>query len=228
MNAKLSSYLKFQLSITPPPHKPYIHQPIPSKGIGLIATRQLLKETEILIDTSLFSVTLTGDQQTDALSVGTKLKSLPKESQLKFFALNNVFLKESGPFIGVMRTNSFQHNENWHILPTISRMNHSCKPNCDGVWSSTITQQIGGVTTFKLLVRKDIRKGEELTITYVYPSLSREEKREELKREFGFDCACKECKPVVLSSEGRNINARMSNAWQSLTKINERLNEKGT
>lgn len=40
---------------------------------------------------------------------------------------------------------------------------------------------------------REVQEGEELTIPYVDVRLPREERREKLRKNFAFDCACRRC-----------------------------------
>ena len=63
--------------------------------------------------------------------------------------------------------------------------NHDCSPNAQ----STITP--GGEVTLTAL--KDVKDGEELTISYVDPTQPLEERRKTLLAHYGFECKCMRC-----------------------------------
>ena len=68
-----------------------------------------------------------------------------------------------------------------------SLLNHSCYPNCYFKNDST------GVSVYAL---QDITPGSQLSISYLNPRIRigvREERRQELKKSFGFDCCCDVC-----------------------------------
>jgi hypothetical protein len=44
-----------------------------------------------------------------------------------------------------------------------------------------------------VIAAEDIPKGEEITLSYVNPEWPGELRRENLKRDYGFDCHCKKC-----------------------------------
>jgi SET and MYND domain-containing protein len=72
--------------------------------------------------------------------------------------------------------------------PAASYFNHSCAPNIE-------KNREGRVWYFR--AGKDMRKGEELNITYLSGEerkLSREKRMQTLKRNWGFDCGCERCK----------------------------------
>ena len=70
------------------------------------------------------------------------------------------------------------------IYHSVSLLNHSCQPNCVAVFNGT-----------KLMIRvtENIQPGEELTISYtelLAPSFKR---KEELRKQYFFDCCCIRC-----------------------------------
>ncbi|KAH9810182.1 hypothetical protein DFH28DRAFT_903232 [Melampsora americana] len=67
-----------------------------------------------------------------------------------------------------------------------TRLNHDCRPN---------TSYYIDAPTLKLHMNalRDISPGEELTDSYIDTSKFREERKGNLKRNYGFDCACSLC-----------------------------------
>ncbi|WYZ38167.1 hypothetical protein EsH8_III_000081 [Colletotrichum jinshuiense] len=81
--------------------------------------------------------------------------------------------------------------------PAASYFNHSCDPNIE-------KRREGRAWEFR--AARDIRKGEEMCITYLggeERSWSREKRMSTLRRNWGFDCGCKNCeeKAVVTRSD---------------------------
>ena len=64
-------------------------------------------------------------------------------------------------------------------------MNHSCAPNC--------RQSFDSHGCIVVETARAVSKDEELTIPYVDTRLSRRERRERLRKNFAFDCACERC-----------------------------------
>lgn len=144
------------------------------------------------------------------------LCSLPDTELYKFYSLADScsvnVAKENGidkPDIkntktnyGIVKTNSF--SVEWDplgdknkdsrqirlaLFPTIARLNHSCHPNCNHYWS-------GGSFTVRAV--KAIKRGQELTISYMSPLQradfhERQSRRKILQTEFGFECSCELC-----------------------------------
>ena len=72
------------------------------------------------------------------------------------------------------------------LFQTVSRLNHSCRPNISIEFPS------GTFCAEGILVR-EVLAGEELTISYVNENLPVEKRRKKLKDFFGFDCMCEKC-----------------------------------
>ena len=70
--------------------------------------------------------------------------------------------------------------------PTIARLNHSCDPNID--WRA-----VRGTNEIEIYALRDIRKGEELFISYIDQSLPRSERQASLHSLYGFTCRCQKC-----------------------------------
>ena len=71
------------------------------------------------------------------------------------------------------------------VFPSASYTNHSCAPNC--------AQRFDAHGCIVVETARDVRGGEELTIPYVDVRLGRRERRERLRKNFAFDCACERC-----------------------------------
>ncbi|KAF3051289.1 hypothetical protein E8E11_011073 [Didymella keratinophila] len=74
--------------------------------------------------------------------------------------------------------------------PAASYFNHSCGPNIE-------KKRVGRVWEFR--AGTDIEDGEELNITYLSGEerrMSRGKRREVLKKNWGFDCACARCEAI--------------------------------
>ena len=112
----------------------------------------------------------------------------------------NAFLELCGHFGGdhiddVINTNSFAvdlwpgtENETAFniVLPEISRLNHDCRPNAHYFFDTkTLTHHVYALRT--------IHSGEELTISYIDPTQTRDVRRRELIQNWGFECSCSSC-----------------------------------
>ena len=85
---------------------------------------------------------------------------------------------------GAFSSEIFPHFAGFGVFPLLSTLNHDCAPNCD-----TAFIQDRGVAVLAL---RDIRAGEELSISYVNEGLPVADRRRQLLA-YGFECACERC-----------------------------------
>jgi len=71
------------------------------------------------------------------------------------------------------------------VFPLASGLNHSCAPNCEVAFAED--------NAVFVVATRDVALGEELTISYVDASGADDERREELRETYGFECACARC-----------------------------------
>ena len=137
-------------------------------------------------------------------------------------------IKCSKTSYGIVKTNSFSIELSdlrsyLAIFPIISRLNHSCQPNCNHYWSgSQFKGKIQNLFFFGLFVClffatirnyiftsvraiQKINEDEELTISYMSPLQrcdfhTRESRRKILFEEFGFWCNCNLCDAINLGT----------------------------
>ncbi|KIY71842.1 SET domain-containing protein [Cylindrobasidium torrendii FP15055 ss-10] len=87
--------------------------------------------------------------------------------------------------LGKMSLNLESHGG---LYPLHSHINHSCEPNI----SVRHLHQQTALARITILPKRDIPKGEELTITYIDPELPYA-RRKQMLAEWGFDCQCTRC-----------------------------------
>ena len=85
----------------------------------------------------------------------------------------------------VLNAHGISNGKGWMIVPSASFFNHSCSPN------AKVLIAPNGMLSVRAL--KPIRKDEEILISYVDPSRSRDARREYLKNTFCFLCQCNRC-----------------------------------
>ncbi len=66
-------------------------------------------------------------------------------------------------------------------MPSPSRINHACLPNCQHTWNASIGEET-------IHTVRDIAQGEEITISYSHTDPF--ESRRGHQKNFGFDCTC--------------------------------------
>jgi len=106
-------------------------------------------------------------------------KALPEELSKDLFSLDT-FLK----FVGRYNIN----NQDGGLYLLHSSLNHACVPN-------VIIDHPGAGTNYGVSVRlaRDIKRDEQLQITYCDPRWGRETRQQYLKTEYLFTCRCKRC-----------------------------------
>lgn len=87
------------------------------------------------------------------------------------------------PGLGMFNINNVDGN----MYLTQSHLNHSCEPNVD-------VQNVGRTEGISVRARRDIKVGEELFTTYVNPAHELDERRYDLRVNWGFLCNCSRCK----------------------------------
>ena len=78
------------------------------------------------------------------------------------------------------------------LFPLVSKLNHSCSPNCHVVWSRDCCAKIVAVA--------DLPAGAELTIDYLangdHGPQASTRRRRWLLEQYGFNCACEACQAI--------------------------------
>lgn len=177
-------------------------QQIPNKGYGLITQRKITALSTIIIEEApILRIPSTMDENDDtALMIWlerfllTMPPAIASEKRKATHALLNSH-PEKGHLAGILQTNGFQlpAEEEWPscrgVFITISRINHSCEPNCAQRWDEEKKKML-------VVPVKSIEIGEEITLTYLEDagSMGVEERRESLMNDFGFWCGCERCK----------------------------------
>ncbi|KAF8601577.1 hypothetical protein BDV93DRAFT_524753 [Ceratobasidium sp. AG-I] len=77
----------------------------------------------------------------------------------------------------------------WTICPIIALINHSCAPNCAVVFPKARKLPL----QIEVVALRNIKPGEELTISYVDQSLPRALRRSMMREQYMFTCECPMC-----------------------------------
>lgn len=166
--------------------------PIPNKGTGIVATQDIPKGTRIMAEKPLFIVPTNIMQRGNEVVeqyITQKLKGLDKDQQRAFLGLHNCHGTKLSPFLGISKTNMLGLGSppiGGGLFIEASRINHACKPNTQNSWN----ERIGRETIHAV---RDIKKGEEITISYIGYFATYAERQSYLKDKFKFDCACELC-----------------------------------
>ncbi|XMA13710.1 hypothetical protein WAI453_006501 [Rhynchosporium graminicola] len=177
------------------------------KGMGTFATRTIASGTRIIAEAGLLQI----DRKTsDAATIVQAFESLSSSRQSAYLSLHEFacdsFIRaaerELGQYwentpkihrrvLGIWAANSFGD-----VFLLGSRINHSCIPNVNFAYNSTLGKQ-----TFHAV--REIAAGEELTIMYNQgTNLLRNQRQTEL-REWGFTCGCPACEDMSKGEERR-------------------------
>jgi hypothetical protein len=87
--------------------------------------------------------------------------------------------------ISIFQINCMELDKGAAIFPHAARFNHACNPNATFSWNSAIGKET-------IHAMKDIKVGEEITISYCDMIHERELRKWELKH-YGFVCDCRSC-----------------------------------
>ncbi|EJD43878.1 hypothetical protein AURDEDRAFT_88438 [Auricularia subglabra TFB-10046 SS5] len=108
--------------------------------------------------------------------------------------LTGIYNTNSYPLVGLPSDNIIEYSG---VFPTLSRLNHSCRPNANPQWNSE-------TLTIELRALRPIRAGEEVTITYspdlLIPAYQR---RASLREAYHFTCTCTACSDAAVSDARR-------------------------
>ncbi|TFK81765.1 SET domain-containing protein, partial [Polyporus arcularius HHB13444] len=170
--------------------------PIDGAGLGMVATADItageviVRERPLLLSPKALP---TQDREALArLTVGL-VQFMNPENRRAFYALKNCKGKTMPTEEdGIINTNSFMcgpfptyEGRYCGVARECSRANHS--PNAKHCFDpATLTQSLRAF--------RDIRAGEEITVSYIDFYLPSEKRKEELKRRYFFDCKCAACR----------------------------------
>ena len=162
--------------------------PIPGKGFGCIATRDIEQGERILAEAPMIV------QGAGMPPLAEVVGALSSHERQRFFDLaqNSTRFGDVKTPAGIVATNGIPFREGARqlggVFPTASRLNHACDSNCVYKWNSAL-----GMLTVHCC--RGIRAGEECTFNYGFDSIymHRATRRERLSASFGFDCACARC-----------------------------------
>ncbi|XP_024152173.1 histone-lysine N-methyltransferase SMYD3 [Oryzias melastigma] len=97
------------------------------------------------------------------------------------------------------------------LYPSLSLLNHDCRPNCVMVFRGTELQ---------LRAVQDINPGEELTISYIETLSVTEDRQKQLEDQYHFTCQCQRCSSR--DQDGVMLSGR-EDAWRQLKEALSRL-----
>ena len=188
----------------------YERRDSPGKGHGLFATKPIERGTCVIAEAPLLRL---GPMYYSEPDVENAFEQLPLASQRSFLSLASCH--NSSPctwFDGtfsepqsaaaangrsvytIYQTNcvdiSGHNGPDSAIFETISRINHSCLPNCFFAWNSNLQKE----TVYAI---RDIVEGEELFVAYCDLVQGKAERKADLIG-YGFTCDCMACQEESL------------------------------
>ncbi|KIW05732.1 uncharacterized protein PV09_03589 [Verruconis gallopava] len=177
----------------------FTSQPIPGKGLGLVASRPISRGEELFRSTPVVIIEEGLDElfdESDRLPFyHLAIKQLPDGSRRLFHDLMGHF---GGDVVeDIINTNCFavalhvgadddEAVAATAVFPEMSRMNHDCRPNAHYYFDpDTLTQHVHALRT--------ILPGEEITVSYINPAQVSAHRKEALRSSWGFSCGCNAC-----------------------------------
>ncbi|KAK1988804.1 hypothetical protein LZ30DRAFT_577316 [Colletotrichum cereale] len=201
---------------------------VPGKGLGLIASRPIRRGQRIMAQPPAVVVHRRFVDDIDPEGQYRVLEDaaahLPEATRAVFMAQMGqaaAARRSTGQRVhDIMHTNSFElglkisDGHHFGNYPEVSRFNHDCRPNVAFyIDDSDLRHYTHAV--------RDIRPGEELTISYVDSLTARVVRQDRAQRNWGFGCACAHCslpEPLARASDQRLI--RMWEIEQQLSHWN--------
>ncbi|KAL8278363.1 hypothetical protein RQP46_009255 [Phenoliferia psychrophenolica] len=207
INEHLKSLLeRTKTHVDTPSPQPFTVSEAPGKGLGVFASRDISAGEVIIRERPILLLSNESGTEEHNYDPGHLLRaavaSLSDSSRRKLLDLKNAFGNENGSdkdlLQGIFTTNSdvailgigdvelAPVKSSAVFAPTIARFNHSCTPSASFHFDS---QQFAGA----IRVLREIKSGEEITISYTWTSYTRAERQSFLSRVHFFDCTCIAC-----------------------------------
>ncbi|KAK4151243.1 hypothetical protein C8A00DRAFT_17328, partial [Chaetomidium leptoderma] len=199
----------------------YEMREIPGKGMGLIATEHIMRGDPIMANTASLMIDyrafneLSRPEYTGLQAHAVANLDRAHQTILLNLSSHDPAAAQTLPLTDLIdkiaATNGFdidpsdddpdQHNSYFVLFPEIARMNHDCRPNAEYLFDhATLSQSIHAA--------RDISPGEELTLSYINPLMTRAQRMAKLKKNWGFDCSCPSCS-VENKSRAEESDARI-------------------
>jgi hypothetical protein len=137
---------------------------VPNKGKGMRATTAIPLGTRILAESPLLRLSMKENETSIAKAI--KGPETSREDIRALFYLQNDYAGSSTPLLGLVRMHSealgpYSTATQAGIFMTADRINHSCLPNANYIWNAALEK----LTAHAI---RDIKSGEEITISYCY------------------------------------------------------------
>ncbi|QDS72516.1 hypothetical protein FKW77_000137 [Venturia effusa] len=195
----------------PGPPQVYTILPSPGKGLGLFALHDLEIGTIIIREKPILAISRPSFEKGSGYPLPAISRLVRAEfarltptqqsqvSNLTFHAIDKE--KEESDILGlIFRSNAYKTGERIGLFPRISRINHSCRPNTSYYWNEKLGVRV-------VFATKKIKKGEEISDSYISLLAPREERNGSL-RPYGFVCGCHACVKGGKESDERRVEVK--------------------
>jgi len=166
-------------------------RPVRGKGLGLVALRDFAKGEVVLSDKALVKVHIGPPYASwthqQALSVFRQVSKLNRDDRESLLQLSTRQDSKQPLVLRIVSNNCFNIDANtFGVFVNISRINHSCAPNCIDSDGSVDGEK-------RVLALRRISQGEELSLSYLHtPEGSKAMRAAELNY-WNFACTCELC-----------------------------------
>ncbi|KAL2158713.1 hypothetical protein VTH06DRAFT_4195 [Thermothelomyces fergusii] len=167
--------------------------PVEGKGMGVVATRRIRKDEIFMVDVPAMLISLNFLTSTKPhhrrIILEQALSQLPPETRDRAYALSRGSAPYEVDSIMGPNANSILVTGEVHfgLFTEVARINHDCRPNAYYRFSERRL-------TMEVVAFRDIEPGEEISMSYVPLEMHMGERREYLKNNWEFDCACSLCR----------------------------------
>ncbi|KAK0707810.1 hypothetical protein B0H67DRAFT_647952 [Lasiosphaeris hirsuta] len=193
--------------------KPYEVKGLPGKGLGVVAVEPIKKDQVVMValplllqlaDTNLWDYR---DVFRLLQEASTQLPRREKQALLQMAKRGRGYIVDD-----IMKTNSFQVTidgvSHSGLYPEVSRINHECRPNC-------IVRYSPSTLVVEVVAYRDIKRGEELSLSYIPLNLLSEQRQDVIKG-WGFHCACALCRDPEATKVSDGHRARIQAVFDEL------------
>ncbi|KAK4186272.1 hypothetical protein QBC35DRAFT_554373 [Podospora australis] len=191
---------------------PYEIREIPGKGKGVVATQKIEKGRALLVDyaTVLAAAEYPADVMHEEVRelMDAAVDRLGEPERVKTLSRLGRDSEEASEVEDLLLTNSFVvgvgGKDYMGLFADVARFNHDCKPNAFIHFSET-------TLAMTIWVARDIKAGEEITISYAAAGMVSKERQKTLEEVWGFKCQCTLCsapKDVLEASDERRQKIR--------------------
>lgn len=195
---------------------------IPRKGEAMFADVDINAGVRILEDRLILWIPDSTINENLSEQISNLLERLPPDQQRLFEALQCPDHSDRSRLVSKFLANRFDLPEGGSgVFWFASRINHSCSPNAYASWNRNLLR-----LTVHAIV--DILADEEITISYVLPYYSVENRLALLRDHYGFDCICPICNLATPEGlRGEQVRRSMEALHRAADRCNENPSDNG-